>query len=188
MDKQSEFENLYVSYHDRLVTVARRYVRSEVVAQDIVADSFVAFWNRSDLLSEGNRPAYLMSIVKNNCLNYLQTKQIHSRIEDQMHSMQSRMVEASIRSLRAMDPDKLFSSDIEELVSQALRKMPELTRTVFELSRVERKTYKEIAEALGISERKVTSEIQRALAILRKALKDYMPLWLLTLYLNGLIR
>ena len=42
--------------------------------------------------------------------------------------------------------------------------------------------YAEIAERFGISVRRVTSEIQSALQILRRALKDYLPLCLLFLF------
>ena len=61
--------------------------------------------------------------------------------------------------------------------------MEELTREIFILNRNTGMTYAEIAAELGISQRRVTSEMQAALSILRKALKDYMPAWLLTLYL-----
>lgn len=65
-----------------------------------------------------------------------------------------------------------------------MRVMPQVTRQVFELSRFYGKTYSEIAEALGISQRRVTSEMQRALAIMRNALKDYLPASLLLWLLN----
>ena len=68
-----------------------------------------------------------------------------------------------------------------------MSKMPELTKMVFSKSRNEGKTYAEIAEECGISVRQVTSEIQKALAILRNALKDYMPTFLLALYINNLL-
>jgi RNA polymerase sigma-70 factor (ECF subfamily) len=48
---------------------------------------------------------------------------------------------------------------------------------------VEGKTYKEIAESLGIPVRTVTREIQNALAQLRKSLHDYLPVVLLMLTL-----
>ena len=155
-----------------------------MVAEDIVADSFVAFWNsRSKLASDTNLPAYILTIVKNNCLNWLRAQQIHFRIEDDLASTQSRLIDANIRSLSAMDPSNLFASDVQSIISDAIIKMPELTREIFILSRNTGMTYAEIAEELGISQRRVTSEMQAALSILRKALKDYMPAWLLTLYL-----
>ena len=82
---------------------------------------------------------------------------------------------ASIRSLNACDPQRLFTDEIRAIVECEMLTMPQVTRQVFELSRFCGKTYAEIAEALGISQRRVTSEMQRALAIMRNALKDYLP-------------
>ena len=185
---KKEFGQLYNMYRQRFVIIARRYVRDRMVAEDIVADSFVSFWNnRANIPSEANLPAYILTIVKNNCLNWLHAQQIHMRIEQQLQTTQSRLIESNIRSLESCDPERLFASEVQKIVTEAMVKMPELTRMVFIKSRNEGKTYAEIAEDCGISVRQVTSEIQKALAILRNELKDYMPAFLLALYINNLL-
>ena len=64
---KKEFGHLYSEYRQRFVIIAKRYVRDRMVAEDIVADSFVSFWNnRSNIPSDANLPAYIMAIVKNN--------------------------------------------------------------------------------------------------------------------------
>ncbi len=185
---KNEFGHLYNQYRQRFVIIARRYVRDRMVAEDIVADSFVSFWNnRKNIPSDTNLPAYILAIVKNKSLNWLHAQQIHMRIENNIQSTQARLFDANIRSLESCDPERLFASEVQKIVKEATARMPELTRIVFEKSRNEGKTYAEIAKECGISVRQVTSEIQKALAILRKALKDYMPAILLTLYLNNLL-
>lgn len=185
---KKEFGQLYNRYRQRFVIIARRYVRDRMVAEDIVADSFVSFWNnRANIPSEANLPAYILTIVKNNCLNWLHAQQIHMRIENNIQTTQARLVDANIRSLESCDPERLFASEVQRIVKDATSRMPELTRIVFEKSRNEGKTYAEIAKECGISNRQVASEIQKALSILRKALKDYMPAFLLALYLNNLL-
>ena len=185
---KKEFGQLYNMYRQRFVIIARRYVRDRMVAEDIVADSFVSFWNnRANIPSEANLPAYILTIVKNNCLNWLHAQQIHMRIEQQLQTTQSRLIDSSIRSLESCDPERLFAVEVQRITADAMSKMPELTKMVFSKSRNEGKTYAEIAEECGISVRQVTSEIQKALAILRNALKDYMPTFLLALYINNLL-
>ena len=185
---KNEFGHLYNQYRQRFVIIARRYVRDRMIAEDIVADSFVSFWNnRNNIPSDSNLPAYILTIVKNKCLNWLHAQQIHMRIENNIQTAQSRLVDANIRSLESCDPERLFASEVREIVKEATSRMPELTRIVFEKSRNEGKTYAEIAKECGISNRQVASEIQKALSILRKALKDYMPAFLLALYLNNLL-
>lgn len=185
---KNEFGHLYNQYRQRFVLIARRYVRDRMVAEDIVADSFVSFWNnRKNIPSDTNLPAYILTIVKNNCLNWLHSQQIHMRIEQQLQTTQSRLIDSSIRSLEACDPERLFAGDVKTIVANAVANMPELTRMIFIKSRNEGKTYAEIAKECGISQRQVTSEIQKALAILRKDLKDYIPAGLLIFYLNNLL-
>ena len=185
---KNEFGYLYNQYRQRFVIIARRYVRDRMIAEDIVADSFVSFWNnRNNIPSDTNLPAYILTIVKNKSLNWLHAQQIHMRIENNIQTTQARLVDANIRSLESCDPERLFASEVREIVKEATSRMPELTRIVFEKSRNEGKTYAEIAKECGISTRQVTSEIQKALAILRRALKDYMPAIMLSFYLNNLL-
>lgn len=174
---RSEFEHLYAQYHPRFVVIAQRYVRDAMVAEDLVTDSFVSFWeSRERLAPDVNLAAYLLTIVKNKCLNWLHAQQLHLRVEKQLHSQQYRMISSNILSLEACNPSGLFAEEVVRMVGQALEKMPELTRRVFESNRFHDKTYAEIAEELGISQRRVTSEMQRALSLLRKELQDYLPL------------
>ena len=187
-DITKSFEDLYTQYRQRFVVIARRYVRNSMVAEDIVAESFVSFYNKcATLPGDTNIPSYILTIVKNNCLNYLHAQQLHLRIDQQEASDHARMVNANIRSLQACNPEKLFANEIHSIVAEAIQKMPDLTRIVFVKSREEGKTYEQIAMECGISVRRVTSEMQKALAVLRHALKDYMPAWLLALYLNNIL-
>lgn len=185
---KNEFGHLYNQYRQRFVIIARRYVRDRMIAEDIVADSFVSFWNnRNNIPSDTNLPAYILTIVKNKSLNWLHAQQIHMRIENNIQTTQARLVDANIRSLESCDPERLFASEVQRIVKDATSRMPELTRIVFEKSRNEGKTYAEIAKECGISNRQVASEIQKALAILRNALKDYIPAFMLAFYLNNLL-
>ena len=185
---KKEFESMYGQYRQRFIIIALRYVRDSMVAEDIVAESFVSFYKKWDTLpSDTNIPAYILTVVKNNCLNYLHAQKIHMRIEQQAATDQERMNNANIRSLEACNPEALFAGEIHSIVSDTIRRMPDLTRIVFVKSREYGKTYNEIAQECGISTRRVASEMQKALALLRASLKDYMPAWLLALYLNNIL-
>ena len=181
----TQFEAVYTQYYARFVIIARRYVRDVVVAEDIVMESFASFWeNRERIALETNLPAYVATSVRNNCLNWLNAQTLHLAKLHDIHSLQTRNIVASIRSLNACDLQRLFTDEIRAIVEREMHTMPQVTRQVFELSRFCGKTYAEIAEALGISQRRVTSEMQRALAIMRNALKDYFPVSLILWMLN----
>lgn len=184
-----QFKHLYEVFQDRLVLVARLYVREQSVAEDIVADSFIRLYRVAPTLPEDVKlEAYLTSIVKNQCLNYLKSVQTHQRVKGEMEAHYQRLAAASIRSLSTLDPSQIFASEVQRLIADAVVTMPELTRQVFFESRYNGKTYQEIADQLGISHRRVHGEMQKALSILRVALSDYLPAWLLAMYLNNLLK
>ena len=63
--------------------------------------------------------------------------------------------------------------------NRILSDMPERTRKIFLASRFNGKTYSEIADYFGVTERIVKRDIQATLKDLRTALKDYLPVFLL---------
>lgn len=181
----SEFGKLFTEYHPRFVAVACRYVRNAEVAEDIVSDCFISFWEiRNNLVGDINIPAYILTSVKNRCLNHLNAELRHRQAERNLHSTRQRLLMADIRSLSACDPDLIFSKEIQILVNKAISQMTPTTRNVFLLSREEGKTYREIADELDITVSRVNFEIRRALDLLRTELKDYLPatliFWLFT--------
>ena len=82
----AEFGRLYSDYNPRFTEVTYRYVRDRGIAEDLVSDSFMAFWEERDRLPEDvNAPAYVMTIVKNKCLNHLKVRLLHLQIEKKLH-------------------------------------------------------------------------------------------------------
>ncbi|MCD8034487.1 MAG: RNA polymerase sigma-70 factor [Alistipes sp.] len=175
-----QFEEVFLEYRPVFVRRAYRYVRDNEIAEDIVSDSFMTFWEGRGMLPEDvNVPAYIFTIVRNRCLNYLRDKAVHLQAAHTIHSSQRRLVEADIASLTACNPDRLFQEEIFSILQRALDKMPEKTRTVFLKSRFSGMSYNDISEELGILPSGVHLEIHRGLNILRSELKDYLPALLL---------
>ena len=181
----TEFGKLFFEFKPRFIALAYRYVRDRETAEDLVSDSFMTFWEMHETLPDINVPAYILTSVKNRCLNHLNAQIRHRRAEQDMHSTLTRRLQADVRSLSACDPDLLFSEEIRAILKQAVRKMPKMTRSVFLLSRIRNMTYSEIAAELGISVSHVNFEIRRALNLMRFELKDYLPAVLITLILSS---
>ena len=186
---QTRFVRLYNDYREPLVSVARLYVRDRMVAEDVVADSFVRLHGAIESLPEDvNLEGYLTTIVKNQCLNYLKSAKVRLAARDSMMEHQQRLVSEGIRALSSLDPSQLFASEVQHIVSRTMEEMDEMTRRVFTESRYSGKSYKEIAAQLGLAPRTVHTELSKALQLLRKALSDYLPAWLLGLYLENLLK
>lgn len=182
-----EFGNLFLKYREKFIAIARSYVRDEVAAEDIVAESFTNFWdNRGTIELQTLPEAYILQTVKNRSLNYLRDKATKMRIEQKMQDSAYVAIMADVQALKSTDMGRIFSKDIEKIFMDFIATMPEMTRNIFMASRFDELTYQEIAERYGISQRKVKREIQNVLARMRVSLKDYLPavtLFLATLHL-----
>ena len=172
----ADFGRLFTAYRMRFETIACRYVRNAAVAEDLVSDSFMAFWeNRMRLSADINLQAYILTIVRNKCLDWLRAQSLHLKIEQEVYQLERRRMDADIRSLQAFNPEEIFSEEVARIVRQSLDRMPDLTREVFIDHRFGDLSYKQIADKHNITPRRVEFELTKALKELRTALKDYLP-------------
>lgn len=62
------FNNLYINYQKQFIRFANSYVRDLPVAEDLVIDSIIYYWeNRHKLAPETNISAYILVTIKNKC-------------------------------------------------------------------------------------------------------------------------
>lgn len=180
-----EFTTLYAEYNRRFIEIAFSYLQDRQEAEDIVSESFMALWNgREDAPLTQNQPAYILGIVKHKCLDSLRSRESSERRCRNIY--QQACQDAKIRVLQNDElTQKLFQDEIIAIFERELSKMPARTAAIFYASRVEGKTYKEIAETMNLPVRTVTREIQKGLVQMRKSMKDYLPLALLLISLRA---
>ena len=78
--------------------------------------------------------------------------------------------------------EKLKLREVETHLAKALNKLPEKCRAIFHLSRFEELKYQEIATQLDISIKTVETHMGKALRILRKEMKEFLPFIALMLF------
>ncbi len=172
------FNHLF-SYKERFIRFAQTYVRDTAIAEDYVIDALMYYWeNRHRLGNDDNIPAYVLTIVKHKCLNYLQQKRHQEEVRDTLLSHAQWELSTRISTLEACEPYEIFTAEAEAIVGQTLEKLPERTRQIFLMSRMQNMPQKEIAQRLGITVKGVEFHIAKALKELRVELKDYLPLFL----------
>lgn len=182
------FDRLYADYKSRFVYFANTYVNDSMMAEDIVVDSLVYYWEHRDKLAPGsNVPAYLLTVIKHKCLNYLQHLRTHEEAICYLQECDVWELNLRIATLEACNPEHLFSNEMQAIVENAVKMLPVQTREIFFRSRYNNQSHKEIAEALGVSTKTVEFHITKALKILRVALKDYFPLLAVIYQLGGLL-
>ncbi|MDR0429757.1 MAG: RNA polymerase sigma-70 factor [Tannerellaceae bacterium] len=179
MTDAEAFNQLFADYQGRFIRFAHSYVRDVAVAEDFAMEAFMHYWeNRHSFKQESNVPAYILTIIKNKCLNYLQHIQVREQAAGRIKDQAAWELQTRISTLEACNPTELFSAEAMEIVQNTLEAMPVRTREIFMMSRYQNKSYKEIATQLNLTEKGVEFHISKALKLLRHHLKDYLPVFI----------
>lgn len=174
------FNTLFNEYYRRFVLFATGYVKEVETAEDFVSEAFTQYWeNKDNLLSNTNPQAYILTIIKNKCLNFLQRQKVHQRVSTEIKEHSDWLLQTKISTLEACDPDFLFSTELQEIIDEALNKLPQKTRKIFFLSRVHGYSYKEIANKTNLNQKTIEYHISKALQQLRLSLSDFITFGLL---------
>lgn len=169
-DDKDAFRQLFEYYYPALCVYAKRFIEEKEIREDIVQDVFFSVWeSRKQISVQLSTRGYLVACVRNHCLNHLR----RNKAETFDPSFQENIPEY------AENNDDLYTwIELQELLAKALNKLPDDYRRVFELNRLEDKNYAEIADTMHISIRTVERYKNKAIEILKKELKDYLPLFI----------
>lgn len=171
---RNSFKSIFQDYYQPLCHLSMQYLEDQEEARGVVQEAFVKLWEiRQDLDPDSNIRNFLFTLVKNNCLNLLKHRQIMLRHHENIKRLE---MHYQYESLTRMGDDCLEFKELKELIDLAIRKLPEHCRVVFEMSRFEDLKNREIAEKLGVTQKTVEAHLTKALKILRKDLKDYLPI------------
>lgn len=166
-DDHSAFNEFYELYYSRLYQYTSFYIQDEACRKDIISDVFVSIWhNRHNMDKIQNIENYLYISVKNRSMKHL--KEASER-----QYIQIRDVEESELIDRNGPEQKLITGELQDLIEQSIRKLPERCRLIFTLIRGEKKTYKEVAALLNISEKTVHAQMCIAIKRLGTLINRY---------------
>jgi len=132
------------------------------LANDIVQDAFLKFWNNCHKIIPGKAKSYLFTIATNLFLNEYSKNKV-------VLNFKSRLSENyTNESPEFLLEEKEFGNKLQKAISN----LTEAQRIAFLMNRIDGKKYKEIAEILGISIKAVEKRIHNALVNLRKEIKN----------------
>jgi RNA polymerase sigma-70 factor (family 1) len=169
---ETAFTELYNRYHAPLYHYLLHFVKSPNLAEDLVHEVFLKLWTMRDRLQvNSSLSAYLYRICHNMGLDAL--KKI-ARDKTLRHEV--------LEWLRPVTDER--DADVaaqEQLLAAAVAKLPPQRQRVFQLCRLEGKTYEEAARELGISRHTIKEHMVLSLKTLRGyvAEKDKLLLALL---------
>ncbi len=164
---KSALKQLFEEQYIPVCSTINRIIRDRATTEDLAQDLFIRFWNKVETLKiEGEIPPYLRRMAINEALGYLRRTKNKQTEEIQPYHHPSET---------APDAESGYLyGELEGQIKMAMESLPPRCRQVFHLSRMEGKSYKEIAETLGISIKTVENQMGKALKILRERLKGYL--------------
>lgn len=174
---KDNFNIIYERNYQRSFMFAKSYVHDDMIAEDIVSDSLVKYWRLISTQKGEATEALLLSILRNKALDYLRHKAVHNAAIENLEEIKKRELSIRISTLEACDLEEIFREEIRTILQRTLQSLPEQTRRIFEMSRFENKTVKEIAIETNLSVKGVEYHITKTLKVLRINLKDYLPLF-----------
>lgn len=160
-DDEDAFRKIYVEYHKELYTVAGKYLRSKELAEDAVHDVFVKLWdNRKKIQASGSLSGYLFTALENHVINMIETRRRKLK-------KKARLSDEKNEEKEATDHVVPFS-EYQKYYEEAIKKLPQARREVFELRMKEGLTNQEVAEIRGISIHTVKSHFYKASKFIRE--------------------
>lgn len=158
------FEVLYSRYFSKLYNHAYEKLHDRFLAQEVVQDLFVSFWqNRYKLDVRVSLASYFFIALRNLIINQFRKQLIYEQHIQNVKLSQNDLIDST--------NEWLDYKDLQAEYKAALQTLPEKCREVFIMSR-NGASYKEIAETLNISPKTVEQHISRALRTLNMVLNS----------------
>ena len=159
-NKRSEhaFEVFFRYYYSRLVIWANSIIKDPQAAEDIIQDFFLDFWQNKRYDSvRTDLTAYCYRVVRNAALRYLSRKVEITEVRDLEDNL-------------TWDDRRTEDLDVKQRIYLEIDNLPEKCREVFIHCVLYGKTYRDVAEDLGVSINTVRTHMTRAYKILRERL------------------
>lgn len=161
---EDAFCELYAAYKNRLIYFAMRFLKSREYAEDIFQDAFAVIWQgRRFINPDASFSSYLYTIMRNRILNQLRDMENQDKLKEQILSQAVDYTNET--------KDEILANDLKTFISRALQQLTPRQREIFEMSREQQMSHREIADTLGISVNTVQESISTSLRALRTYLE-----------------
>lgn len=161
---RAAFTELYNRYKTQLYLHAYRVLQNDEEAKDLIQEMFTVLWaKRDDLKIKTSFESYLYSAVKNRALDFM----AHQKVIDKYTAYFTSFVEEGIDA----DDERMMNQELIAIIQNEVNQLPKKMKQIFEMSRYEGLSYRQIAEKLGITEMTVKKQLNNASNILKPRIK-----------------
>ncbi|MEX6689957.1 RNA polymerase sigma factor [Danxiaibacter flavus] len=158
-------------YNQRLFKVGISILNDDTEVEDVMQVTYInAYENLGKFGFKASFSTWLTRILINECL--LRLKKRGSTITMNDDNME-REWQYRLAGETQTPATKVLNSELKTILEEAIRKLPEIYRTVFVMREIENMNVAETQACLSISEVNVKVRLNRAKALLRDLLSNY---------------
>ena len=160
---EAAFEKIYHLYSQRLMGNLVKLLKSEELAAELLQETFVKIWNhRSQIDAAKSFRSYLFRIAENLVYDFFRKASRDKKLQQQLlagATAHYRHVEESV-----------CNKENAYRLKRAIEALPPQRRQVFQLIKLEGRSYAEVSNALNISVSTISDHIVKATRFIRKEL------------------
>ncbi|MBS1525531.1 MAG: sigma-70 family RNA polymerase sigma factor [Bacteroidetes bacterium] len=160
------FDRLYHHYKRHVYNKLRKILHSDEHAEELLQEIFFRLWlKREQLNPDRSFPAYLFRIAANMASDYFREAHQDQRLQDHLIATATELYDH-------IEPLIDYKESVERLV-KLIDALPPQRRKIFNLCKIEGKTYEEVSILLGISTSTINDHIVKATRTIKRQFPSY---------------
>jgi RNA polymerase sigma-70 factor (family 1) len=155
-DNTNEFKKFYLECFTGLRIFVFAKCNDIELSEDIAQESFIRLWKNSEKIEKEKARSYVFTVANNLFLDHIR----HEKVKTNYKSAFT--VHQEIKDPQYLIEMEEFKVKLEDTINN----MPENSRVVFLMNRMEKMTYQQIADSLNLSVKAIEKRMQKALEIM----------------------
>ncbi|MGK7395107.1 MAG: RNA polymerase sigma factor [Candidatus Cyclobacteriaceae bacterium M3_2C_046] len=176
---QKAFDLIFYQYKERIYLFCLKFLKSSDLAEEIVHDVFLKIWEKRKVLDpQLSFNAYIHTICKNMVFNYLKKAVRHQALLNQIK-------ESYLFDIQEDEEEKLNFEAHQLYLDKAIDLLPPKRKMIFQMCKLEGKSYQETAQHFNISRDAVKDHMIKAGKFVKEYVLSHSDLIItLALFLN----
>lgn len=160
------FNTLFNRYWRKAYKTAYEKVKSKEVAEEIVQDIFMMVWDKRGTLTITNFSLYLMAAVKYRAVDFIRSQLVKQKYWN--------YYKIFIPQTDDSTEKQVAFNELMSTIEESMESIPEKSRKIFYLNKLEGKSVKEIAHLLHLSEKAIEYHLTKSIKTLKLHIKDFI--------------
>lgn len=161
--EKDRFEAILRLNNKKIFNYLLKILRNREDAEDILQETFVAFYKKMDTINEEAHVSYLFKTAYNKALNLIKKRK--KRDKHAVHY-------SEMEHLPAEEKEAEKQNENVEILKKAFSQLPQKYAAILEMQFYQKMSYREIADILEITEKAVDSRLVRAKRKLKKIISQ----------------